>query len=239
MIRESFDIEFIRIIIPKLLGAVPVTLKMSFASILFGCLAGLLLAYIKVSGPKVLRSGTNILTMLLRAIPDVVILYIIYFGLPIFMKSIFGISLASWQKQTFAIIALAIGFSATSSEMFRSAYSSLDKGQLEAAQAMGMNGWQRLRRIIFPQGLYVILPNLAGACLAITQATALAYTLGIMDITGKSRILDTNAGGLKTFECYLTVALFYWAISFVIGAVFKGLEMKFGKGLKTVATKDT
>jgi L-cystine transport system permease protein len=149
---------------------------------------------------------------------------------------VFGLSLDSWQKQTFVIIALAIGFSATASEMFRSAYSSLEKGQLEAAHAVGMTSWQRFRRIIFPQGLFVILPNLASACLAITQATALAFTLGIMDITGRSRILDTNAGGLKTFESYLTVALFYWAISFLFHALFKGLEFKFGKGLRTLAT---
>lgn len=236
MIRESFDIDFIKTIIPKLLDAVPLTLKMSIASIIFGCLAGLFLAYIKVSGPRTLKSVVNALTTLLRTIPDVVLLYIIYFGLPLFIRSIFGISLDSWQKQTFVIIALAIGFSATASEMFRSAYNSLEKGQLEAAHAVGMTAWQRFRRIIFPQGLFVILPNLASACLAITQATALAYTLGIMDVIGKSRILNTNAGGLKTFESYLTVALIYWAISFLVNAIFKGLEFKFGKGLRTIAT---
>ncbi|MDR0964563.1 MAG: amino acid ABC transporter permease [Clostridium sp.] len=236
MIRESFDIEYIKTIIPKLLKAVPLTLELSIASIIFGCLAGLLLAYIKVSGPKALKSSVYGLTTLLKTIPDVVLLYIIYFGLPIFLKSVFGISLDSWQKQTFVIIALSISFAATASEMFRSAYSALEKGQLEAAHALGMTKWQRFARIIYPQGLFVILPNLASACLAITQATALAFTLGIMDITGKSRILDTNAGGLKTFESYLTVALLYWAISFLFNAFFKGLEFKFGKGLRTLAT---
>lgn len=237
MIPESFDIDFIRTIIPKLLNAIPLTLEIAVASIIFGCLAGLLLAYIKVSGPKLLGSAVNVLTTILRVIPDVVLLYIIYFGLPIFVKGMFGVSLDSWQKQTFVIIALTIAFSATASEMFRSAYNSLEKGQLEAAHATGMTAWQRFRRIIFPQGLFVILPNLGSACISIIQATALAYTLGIMDITGKARILDTNAGGLKTFESYLTVALFYWAISFLISTVFKGLEIKFGKGLKTLATK--
>lgn len=236
MLRESFDIGFIKTIIPKLLEAVPLTLEIAVASILFGCLVGLVLAYVKVSGPKYLKSVINVLTTLLRTIPDVVLLYLVYFGLPIFTKSVFGISLDLWQKQTFVIIALAIGFSATASEMFRSAYNSLEKGQLEAAHAVGMTVWQRFRRVIFPQGFFVILPNLAGACLAITQATALAYTLGIMDITGKARILDINAGGLKTFEAYLAVALIYWAMSFLVNAVFKGLEFQFGKGLRTVAT---
>lgn len=236
MVRESFDIEFIVTILPKLFKAVPLTLEMSAASILLGCLAGLLLAYIKVSGPKALKTVINTLTTLLRTIPDVVLLYVVYFGLPIFVENAFGISLGSWQKQTFVIIALGTGMSATASEMFRSAYNSLEKGQLEAAHAIGMTGWQRFRRIIFPQGLFVILPNFAGACLAITQATALAYTLGIMDITGKARILDTNAGNLKTFESYLAVALLYWGISFLISGIFKGLEAKFGKGLRTLAT---
>ena len=236
MARESFDIDFIRTLIPKLLQVVPLTLEIAVVSIIFGCLAGLFLTYIKVSGPKPLKSIINVLTTLVRTIPDVVLLYIIYFGLPIFVRTVFGISLDLWQKQTFVIIALAIGFSATASEMFRSAYNSLEKGQLEAAHAVGMTALQRFRRIIFPQGLFVILPNLAGACLALTQATALAYTLGIMDITGKARVLDSNTGSLNTFEAYLTVALFYWIISFLISAVFKGLELKFGKGMKTLAT---
>ena len=236
MIRESFDIEFIRTILPKLLEAVPLTLEMSVVSILFGCLAGLLLAYAKICGPKILKSVINVLTTVLRTVPDVVLLYIVYFGLPILVKNVFGVSLASWQKQTFVIIALAIGMSATAGEMFRSAYNSLEKGQLEAAHAIGMTRWQRFRKIIFPQGFFVILPNLASACLAITQATALAYTLGIMDITGKARIINTNAGSLKTFESYLAVALIYWTISFLIGAVFKWLEWKFGQGMRTLAT---
>lgn len=236
MIRDSFDIEFIETIIPKLLRAVPLTLEMSVLAVIFGSLAGLLVAYAKISGPKPLQAVTNVFTTVLRTIPDVVLLYIVYFGLPILTKDVFGISLASWQKQTFVIVALAIGMSATSGEMFRSAYNSLEKGQLEAAHAIGMTKWQRFREIIFPQGLFVILPNLAGASLAITQATALAYTLGILDVTGKARIIDTNTGSLHTFEAYLAVALIYWAISFFIGALFKGLEMKFGKGLRTLAS---
>lgn len=238
MPRESFDIEFIGTIFPKLLKALPLTLEMTLGAIIFGCLLGLLLACVKVSAPKPLRSAANVLTTLLRTVPDVVLLYIVYFGLPVLAKSVFGVSLASWQKQVFVIIALSVGMAATASEMFRSAYNSLEKGQLEAAHAIGMTGWQRFLRIILPQGLFVILPNLAGACLSITQATALAYTLGIMDITGKARVLDTNTGSLKTFEAYLTVAMFYWAISFLIGAVFKGLEVKFGKGLRTLASAD-
>lgn len=236
MVRESIDIDFIGKIFPQLLKALPLTLKMSAASVLLGCIAGLVLAYIKVSGPKALKAVINTLTTLLRAIPDVVLLYVVYFGLPIFVENAFGVSLESWQKQTFVIIALGIGMSATSSEMFRSAYNSLEKGQLEAAHALGMTGWQRFRRIIFPQGLFVIFPNLSSACIAITQATALAYTLGIMDITGRARILDTNACNLKTFESYLAVALLYWGISFLVSVIFKGLETKFGKGFRTLAT---
>ncbi len=235
MVRESFDVGFIITILPKLLRALPLTLGILAASILLGCLLGLLLAWIKVCGARALKAPVNALTTLLRAIPDVVLLYIVYFGLPVAAKAAFGLTLSSWPKPVFVMLALSLGLSATASEMFRSAYNSLEKGQLEAAHAIGMTGRQRFRRIIFPQGLYVILPNLASACIAITQATALAYTLGVMDIMGKARVLDTNTGNLKTFEAYLSVALLYWGMSLFISAVFKGLEAKFGKGLRTLA----
>ena len=111
----------------------------------------------------------------------------------------------------------------------------LDAGQLEAAHSIGMTTLQRFSRIVLPQGLYVILPNLSGLCLGIIQATSLAYTLGVMDIMGKAKLLDSNAFSMNTFEVYLLVALIYWVLSLVEGWLFKGLEARMGRGMRTVA----
>lgn len=153
-----------------------------------------------------------------------------------FMQNIFGINISSWQKQTFCIIALSTEFSVTCSEMFRSAYNSLDQGQLEGARALGMNKIQSFLRVILPQTVYVILPNLNNATLSIIQGTVLVYTLGIMDIIGRARMIDTNAMGLKTFECFFIVAVIYWIISILITCAFRIIEKRMGRGSQTAGT---
>lgn len=113
--------------------------------------------------------------------------------------------------------------------MFRSAYNSIQKGQMEAAHALGYTEIQKFFHIIVPQGLAVILPNLGSAVLSIIQATALVYTLGIFDILGKARQLDTNVSHVKTFEMYFSVAIIYWALAVLIQFIFSRLEKQMRK----------
>lgn len=234
MVKESFDISFITSIIPKLIQALPVTLRITGFSIVFGWSVGLLLTFGKVGHHRVLSFILDKLTVILRGIPTVVLLYLAYFGLPAILGIIPGIEVGKWSKEVFCVIALATELAVSSSEMFRSAYNSLDAGQLEAAHSLGMTKAQRFFRVIAPQGLYVILPNLGSATLTVIQGTALVYTLGILDIMGRARVLDTNAFGLKTFEAYFTVALFYWFFSLVITSIFHQLERHFGRGIRSV-----
>lgn len=236
MVAETFDLKFIIDILPRVLKALPTTLYITAWSAIFGWLFGLVFTFARISRHKVLSGAIGVFTTVIRGIPTVVLLYLVYFGLPNLLRGIAGIEISQWEKTTFVIIAMALELAMTSSEMFRSAYNSLDKGQLEAAHALGMTRLQRFRRIILPQGLYVILPNLSSATLALIQGTSLVYTLGVMDVLGRARQINSNEFGLKSLEAYIAVALIYWAFSFVITRLFKLLERWFGRGLKTVAS---
>lgn len=235
MIRESFDWKFILAALPRLLRVLPVTLGIAAAAAVLGCLAGLALTFGKVSRHRLLRGGVDLATNLLRGVPTVVLLYLVYFGLPFLVQRLTGADISAWAKQVFVVIALGLELAVTCSEMFRSAYNSLDKGQLEAAHALGMTNVQRFFRVTLPQGVYVILPNLGSAVLALVQGTSLAYTLGLMDVMGRAKMLDTNAMNMKTFEAFLAAGLIYWGISIVTGQLFRLLERRFGRGMKTVA----
>ena len=223
MVRESFDIHFIIEKFPAILSALPVTLEITAVTLVLSWLLGLLVAWGKVSGSGWLKKFLRILTDIIRGIPTVVLLYIVYFGLPKL------INVSNWSKISFVVLALMIELGTTSSEMFRSAYNSIQKGQLEAAHALGYTEIQKFFHIIVPQGLAVILPNLGSAVLSIIQATALVYTLGIFDILGKARQLDTNVSHVKTFEMYFAVAMIYWVLAILIQQVFHLLERHFGK----------
>ncbi len=238
MIKDSVDFVFIAENFIKILGALPVTIAITLASLFFGWCLGLLIATGKIQGPAWLKEILKWLTDIIRGIPTVVLLYVVYFGLPQLVSALTGANISNWSKQTFVIIALALELGINSSEMFRSAYSSIKKGQLEAAWSLGYTKWQRFTKVIFPQGLYVILPNLSSAVLSIIQATALVYTLGIYDILGKARQIDTNEAHVKTFEMYLAVAAIYWGLSIIVVFVFKKLEAAFGKGNVGIAAKE-
>lgn len=236
MERESFHLDFMLEILPKLIQVLPLTIMMAVFAIVIGCLLGLLLTFCKVSKYRKAAAFVDGVTVIIRAVPEVVLIYLVYFGLPELAKDLFGYDMSTWEKPVFVILALAIELSASSSELFRSAYNALDPGQLEAAHALGMTRTQRFMRIIYPQGLFVILPNLSGLCLGIIQATSLAYTLGIMDVMGKAKVLDSNAFSMSTFEAYLLVAFIYWGLSIIEGWIFKALEARMGRGMRTVAS---
>lgn len=236
MIKDNFDLAFAIENFPKILGALPVTLVIALLTIILGWSLGLLCAIGKVNGPKWLKGVLRVLTDIIRGIPTVVLLYLVYFGLPQLLL-IFGINISNWSKQVFVIIALTIELGTNSSEMFRSAYNSLQKGQLEAAHALGYTRLQRFIHVILPQGIFVIIPNLGSAALSMVQATALVYTLGIFDILGKARQIDTNNAGTKTLEMYFAVAIVYWVLALIIGWIFKGLEAYFGKGNRTISSQ--
>ena len=236
MIRETFDIAYVIESLPKILKALPVTLLLTGAALLAGWIIGLLIAWGKISGPAPLRKILNILTDIIRGIPTVVLLYIVYFGLPNLVLATTGANIDAWPKELFVIIALVIELMITASEMFRSAYLSIDKGQLDAAHSLGYTKAQRFVHVIFPQGAYVILPNLGSAVLAMVQATALVYTLGIFDILGKARQMDVSSTGTKSFELFFTATLIYWGLAAAITWLFKLIEKQSGKGFRSVGS---
>lgn len=235
MVTESFDWTFVLAAIPKLAGALPLTLGIAVVSMIAGCLVGLLLTFGKLSRFRLVRVVVNEATAIVRGIPTIVLLYLSYFALPFVIYRITGQNISGWSKSFFVVVTLGTELAVTCSEMFRSAYNSLDKGQLEAAHSIGMTRVQRFFHIILPQGLYVILPNLGNAALAVIQGTALAYTLGVMDVMGKANVLNTNAFGLKTLEAFVVVALLYWGISLLLNLLFRLLERWFGRGQVPVA----
>jgi L-cystine transport system permease protein len=218
---------------PKLAMSLPLTLMIAFTALGAGLVLGMALTLCKISRFRRTAACVNVCTAVIRGIPTIVLLFLSYFGLPgLFL--VFGIDINGWNKIVFAIIALVLEISAVASELFRSAYLSLEKGQLDAALSIGMNRFQRIRRIIVPQALRVVLPNIGNLLISQFQNTALVYSLGIIDIIGKLNILNTNSFGGKTFELYAAAALLYWLVCVVFSFGFRLLEKHLSKGFLVV-----
>lgn len=210
--------------IPELLTYLPITLELALSSMAIGMLLGLAIAIIKIKEIPVLRQIMAVYVSLIRGTPVLVQLYIVYFGVPMFFKylnSRFGTNLAVANIPGFvyAVLALGLNSSAFSSEMIRSALLSVSKGQIEAANALGMTYGQALRRIILPEALTVALPTIGNSLISSIKGTSLAFTCAVVEMTAQGKIIGGR--NYRYFEVYVSLAIIYWAVTIIVEQCLK------------------
>ncbi|MBQ6094441.1 MAG: amino acid ABC transporter permease [Lachnospiraceae bacterium] len=229
MTGKIFDFKLVFTQIPDLLRFLPITMELAIASTLFGMLLGLLIAIIKIKKVKVLDKVATFYVSLVRGTPVLVQLYIAYFGVPMVLKYInqqtgSDLKVAAIPGFVYAVLALGFNQSAFDAEVFRAALQSVDKGQHEAAAAIGMTGWQSLRRIIIPEALSVALPSLGNSFINAIKGTSLAFTCAVVEMTAEGKILSGR--NYRYFEVYVSLAIIYWAITIIFERILKWVEKR-------------
>ncbi|WML28934.1 amino acid ABC transporter permease [Neobacillus sp. OS1-32] len=218
-----------------LLPYVKVTFLVAGLSVLFGTLLGFMLAAMKIGNNKVARKIANAYITALRCTPSIVLLFLVYYGLPALAEN-FGLLLDNVDKLFFIVITFSLQFAAAMAEVIRSAYQSIDKGQFEAAVSVGLSNFQAYRRIVFPQALVVALPNFGNSLLELIKEGSLAYTIGLIDVMGKASLIIDGRFNAHALETYIALSVIYWVISIVIEQVFFKLEKIFSKGKQVIKT---
>ncbi|MEO2224318.1 amino acid ABC transporter permease [Priestia megaterium] len=218
----------------QVVDKLPLTLFMLGLSLLFSLLLGFAIALIRIQKKPVLSKMATIYLSFMRCTPLLVQLFLVYFGLPQLLLLV-HIDINNWSRITFLVIAFSLHTAAPLSEVIRSAYLSIDKGQFEAAYSIGMNYFQTLRRIILPQAFVAALPNLGNATISLLKDTALAFTIGIIDIMGQVRLILGNNYGIGMFEIYVTISLVYWSMCIVIEIIVSYLEKHLKKGRVSIS----
>lgn len=226
---KLFDFEKVFTNIPELLKKLPVTLELALLAMIIGLALGLVLAIIKIKQIPVLKQIAAIFVSIVRGTPVLVQLYIVYFGVPMFFKYLnqkYGTNLAVANIPGFvyAVLALGLNSSAFSSEMIRSAILSVDKGQLEAAHALGMSYGQTLRRIIIPEAFTVALPTIGNSLISAIKGTSLAFTCAVVEITAQGKIIGGR--DYRYFEVYCSLAIIYWIVTVIIEQILKITEKR-------------
>ncbi|MBJ6362872.1 amino acid ABC transporter permease [Paenibacillus sp. GCM10012307] len=232
-----FDIELVFSLIPKLLKYLPVTLELTVISMIAGLLLGLLLAIIKMKKIPVLYQISVVFISFIRGTPILVQLYLCYAGIPLLLKYYNYYHETSYNVNSipavfYVLITLSLNEAAYNSEVIRAALLSVDKGQTEAAQSLGMTYGQVLRRIILPEAFIVALPTLGNSLIGLMKGTSLAFVCSVVEITAQSRILAGN--NLRFFESYVAVALIYWAMTILIERAIVFLEKRLDIDFKSM-----
>lgn len=230
MQTRPFSPDIIFTSIPALLPYLTVTLVVGVTSILTGSILGMLLAWAKLSGHKVIRALADGYTYIIRCTPSIVLLFIVFYGLPKFMEAEFGIDLDDLSRAVFVIITFTLLFGAYVSEVFRSAYETVDKGQYEAAVTIGLSPKQAFFRVMLPQAAVIALPNFGNSVINLMKESALAYTIGLIDLLGRTNLIIAKNYGAYGIELYAACLLIYWGLSLVIEQAFLRMESYLDRG---------
>jgi polar amino acid transport system permease protein len=222
----SFEIVWERI--PELIKKIPITLELAGLAFLVSLFVGLLIAVARYKKIKVLNPIATGFLSIVRGTPMLIQLYVAYYGIPAILR-IFNswgadINVNLIPKIVYAFISLGLYQSAFTSETIRAALESVDKGEIEAAYAMGMTYGQILKRIIIPEALENALPGIDNSIIGLVKGTSLASTCGIIEITYQNQILAGR--DYRYLEGYVALAVIYWVITVILERIFKLVEKR-------------
>lgn len=218
---------------PQLLAGTWETIKLAVLSLIVAVLLGLIAASAKLSANRLARLVAAVYTTLIRGIPDLVLLLLIFFSLQIYLNEITdALHLPYIDIEPFSAGVLTLGFiyGAYFTETFRGAFMAVPKGQSEAAVAYGFTRWQVFSRVQFPQMMRHALPGLGNNWQVLLKATALVSLIGLNDLVKVSQ----NAGNV-TFRVLLFISitgLIYLALTTVSNGVLYALDKRYSVGVK-------
>ena len=231
---RPFYPEKIAEFIPALLPYLLVTFEILFGTVIVGLVLGFFLAKGRLSKRTWKRKTAGFIINALRCTPSIVMLFIIFYGLPALFWALFKLDINNWSKSVYVISALGLLFSASAAEIMRSSYLAVPAGQREAALTSGLTEEQAFVRILLPQAFVVSLPNLGNSLIALLKEGSLAFTIGLIDIMGKGNlIISMNFGGYA-LETYIALAIIYWVLTILLEQLFKRIEKHFSKGRKSL-----
>lgn len=232
--QTSYTFELHAELIPgfivSILTALPMTIYLLAYSLVFGLVIGLLLTLAQLRGGRVLASIAHGYISLMRGIPSLVLIFLLFMGLPQIAPA-----LAKLPKSTFILVAMTLISSANLGEMMRSSYLAVEHGQTEAALSVGMTEAQALRRIILPQAIAIAVPNFGNNVISIFKETALAFSIGTLDLMGRAQTISQASFGATRLEVYISVAVIYWAICLILQLVTSIVERAASRGRTVTA----
>ncbi|GAA0371744.1 ectoine/hydroxyectoine ABC transporter permease subunit EhuC [Alkalibacterium iburiense] len=197
-----------------------ITVVTTVLSALLALILGFIVGLLRLSKNKLIRFIVGIYVEVFRGTSLLVQLFWIYFVLPMF-----GITMSAL---TAAVLTIGLNYGAYASEVVRSGIESVDQGQYEAGIALNFTRWQRMRRIILPQAIVIMIPNLGNQLIELFKSTSLVSLITLTDLTYQADVL--NATTLQTTEIYTALLIIYFLLAWPLTKGMAILERKLTEG---------
>jgi len=205
--------------LPILMNGVALTIIVTLGSLLLSTLLGLVWAMMRVSGIGLLAWLSAAIINVIRGIPIIVLLFYLYFVMPDL-----GITLTALQA---AIIGLGIAYSAYQAENFRAGIEAIDRGQIEAAQAIGMGWWLTMRRVVLPQAVRIVLPPYGNTMIMMLKDSSQASTITVAELALQGKLIASST--FKNTSVFTLVALMYLTMSIPLILLVRHFEKRAGR----------
>jgi len=205
--------------LPILLEGVRLTILVTIGSLILSTLLGLVWAMMRVSSIKLVSRTSAGIINVIRGIPIIVQLFYIYFVMPDL-----GVSLTALQA---AIIGLGIAYSAYQAENFRAGIEAIDKGQIEAAQSIGMGWWMTMRRVVLPQAVRLVLPPYGNTMIMMLKDSSQASTITVAELALQGKLIASST--FKNTSVFTLVAILYLVMSIPLILFVRHFEKKAGR----------
>jgi histidine transport system permease protein len=217
---------------PQIWAGTLTTIELSLLSLLVSFILGLLGASAKLSSNRFVAGAATIYTTLIRGVPDLVLMLLLFYSLQIWLNDLtdyFHLSQINLDPFTSGVITLGFIYGAYFTETFRGAFLAVPRGQLEAARAFGMKPLLLFRRVLFPQMMRYALPGLGNNWQVILKATALVSIIGLSDIIKATQ--DAGKGTFRMFYFSVLAGLVYLVLTVLSNVVLHFLERRFSVGV--------
>ena len=196
------------------------TIALALSAIILSVFIGVTMAMASLSSSRLLRGGSRVYIECLRAIPLLVLLLWVYYGLPV----ITGLQFSAF---TAGVLSLALSDSAFEAEVFRAGIQSVPKGQREAARSLGLSSWHTFRLVIFPQAIRTILPALGNQFVYVLKMSSLVSVIGLQELTRRAN--ELNVTEYRPLEIYTLLVLEYLILILITSWGVRALERRLGR----------
>lgn len=207
---------------------IPMTLYFLIVPSVLSLILGTIICAIRVGRKNILYHVVSVMVSFFRGTPGLVQLYLVLYGLPKLLQ-IVNVDINRWSPGTFFVIATSLNLASFVSEALRGAYLAMDRGQMEAGYSIGYSRWQCLFYVIAPQTLQTALPNLKNLEIDLLKGTALAYTIGAVEVMGYANTLIALKSGVGRMWILLAAAIIYFLINTVLELFFNLLTRHYSR----------
>lgn len=203
-----------------LLAGLAATISISLTAICISVVVGVVIASGSLAANPIVRGAARSYIEVFRAIPLLVLLLWVYYGLPVMMGLQFS---AFWA----GVVTLALSDSAFEAEVFRAGIQAVPRGQLEAGRTLGLSGWQRFRHIVLPQAVRTVLPALGNQFIYVLKMSSLVSIIGYQELTRRAN--ELNVTEYRPLEIYTFLVLEYLALILVASYLVRRLERRMAR----------